>query len=451
MPSTSQQRSRAWNSASRVSGIGLDSAAEHIRSSIAAGSSSRFVVVIKPSTSIRYSPGRVRSIRTHADSSRKKRHATRGSAQVEVSRSDRTKSFFPFRSILTDLHLSYSSMPASTSIQDLPYRRQTAADGTSETIFIDDEDDDSAFADRPNRRDATAASGRPSPKRHLADATSSDAAHKRMRPSGADQSSTSSINSPSSAPRDPQPGSSGSLSRTSSLMRPSAPDNELDYMTMVELEAYFDFNRNSFLDRLARLAQRRHGFKDDDAWRQFNAEFDIMLRYRGTAERAPSWAWPAATALRVTLCSPTSQPQDLLRHASRVGHSHRFGLLSGPWRTTSLDSRADEPRQPPDSLVSLPKRRRPFVVIGAEQVATTSGHRIGLLNGACSASGRAIPGHDGRRPPFERRRRMVVRLRPAAVSTASRRSRPCLVPTATITSATNLTTSSRAQSALGWS
>lgn len=30
VPSTSQQRSRAWNSASRVSGIGLDSAAKHI-------------------------------------------------------------------------------------------------------------------------------------------------------------------------------------------------------------------------------------------------------------------------------------------------------------------------------------------------------------------------------------------------------------------------------------
>ncbi|GAC76143.1 hypothetical protein PANT_19d00137 [Moesziomyces antarcticus T-34] len=258
VPSTSQQRSRAWNSASRVSGIGLDSAAKHIPLIDRGWFLFPFC---RRHQALNQHPLQPWTCPVHSDA---RRLLKEEEARTRGSRTSR----------------------ASTSIQDLPYRRQTAADGTSETIFIDDEDDESAFADRSNDRESMVAKQRPSPKRHLADVTSSDAAHKRMRPSGADQSRTSAINSPRLAARDPQPASSGSLSRASSLARPSAPDNELDYMTKVELKAYFDFNTISLFDRLMRLAQRRHAFEDADAWRQWNDEFDIMLRYRETAERA---------------------------------------------------------------------------------------------------------------------------------------------------------------------
>ncbi|KAI3479162.1 hypothetical protein L1887_58865 [Cichorium endivia] len=79
-----------------------------------------------------------------------------------------------------------------------------------------------------------------------------------------------------------------------------------------------------------RLAQRRHAFEDADAWRQWNDEFDIMLRYRETAERARLFGRGSQRQRSKAPCAARSAGLKTSSAApARVGHSHRFGLVPG--------------------------------------------------------------------------------------------------------------------------
>lgn len=165
--------------------------------------------------------------------------------------------------------------------RNLPFRRQEAVDGRSETIFLDDDEGDANLADL----EFASLGDRPSPKRRVTDGQEPPCASKKSRTRDSPWTPPNSTEGTHVGSRDPQSNSSGTLPRPDLSLQapqqaPSGQDAMYDMYSDTELLEECESRQRSLLFCLSKLSQQAPACQDADAWHRWNAAFEQANKIR---------------------------------------------------------------------------------------------------------------------------------------------------------------------------
>lgn len=192
-------------------------------------------------------------------------------------------------------------MPHLQRDSELPFRRQVAEDGGSETIFVDDDEDHAEFADF-----SADSVKRPSPKRHVVNADSSNSAIKRSRISEPQSTRLMTNGNPQGGIRDAHPSSSGSLSRSEAAA--SSNYAEFDRYSDAQLVNYYAMNRRMCFDQMAKITQPQDDWEDREVFDKWMNDIATVNMFRDQVENIRSAMEARKSAAHRTASHPQPAP-----------------------------------------------------------------------------------------------------------------------------------------------
>ncbi|SNX83828.1 related to SGS1 - DNA helicase [Melanopsichium pennsylvanicum] len=265
-------------------------------------------------------------------------------------------------------------MSRASHTTTLPRRREQAQDGRSETILLDDENDDVGLANIKSGQSEP----RYSPKRSAVENGESLSASKRYKTSDAYNASDSS----QLTAQDRQPNSSGSVSRanhSSQFTQPAAftHNPKFDLHSDRELQSLLDLTRGFLANRKEQMSHISPDDEDADAWRRWDdliksisdfrqqiIEIKDALDARGVSDAAtPSLQTPSAAESHVAPPSVRSSPA---RHiAANAASSSTTRTVCSSFQAVGENKKSETPSHlldPEDELPVSDEQERPPVV-----------------------------------------------------------------------------------------